>query len=100
IELSQAFSAWNYSLSFSEVQNTTVSQRGFSVYYCPSSMAPIVDKWTAIADIACVPAGRTFFSGVVDYAVTANVQATTFAWPGIINTPCPRTHRPVSPSRR
>jgi prepilin-type processing-associated H-X9-DG protein len=84
IELPQAYNAWNYCFSFSEVQNTTISQRGFNVYDCPSSLAPIVDKYTAIADIAGVPAGGTFISGVVDYSVTANVESLTFTWPGII----------------
>ena len=84
IELPQAYNAWNYCFSFSEVPNTTISQRGFNVYYCPSSLAPIVDKYTAIADIAGVSAGGTFNSGVVDYSVTANVQALDFSWPGII----------------
>jgi prepilin-type processing-associated H-X9-DG protein len=84
IEHQPAFNSWNFSFSFSEPQNTTVSQRAFSVYYCPSSLAPIVDKWTVSTDIAGIPAGGTFNSGVVDYSVTANVQATTFSWPGII----------------
>jgi prepilin-type processing-associated H-X9-DG protein len=84
IELPQAYNAWNYCFSFPEAANTTVSQVGLNVYHCTSSLAPLVDTWTAIADIAGVPAGGTFNSGVVDYSVTANVQSLTFSWPGII----------------
>ncbi|QDV32414.1 DUF1559 domain-containing protein [Tautonia plasticadhaerens] len=73
LEQRALYDAWNVGFSFSEPANTTACATGVGGYHCPSSPTGLVEDYTATSAVAGLPAGGVFRSGVVDYAVSANV---------------------------
>ncbi len=89
MEQSSAYNAWNISFSFPEPPNTTVSRTGIGAYHCPSSPTDVAESFTAPTglsyNIAGLAPGEVFRSGVVDYAVSANVYVPPLQLGGMID---------------